>query len=91
MLNPSSARRPNLQSETTALHLFVDFTAVDSFPKISAPRQSESPRMKRAPGLVGTVVVGTAVEEDDVGLKPLAGGRVDVVDVVVSTARAGVD
>jgi hypothetical protein len=47
--------------------------------------------MKRAPGLVETVVVGTAVEEDDVGLEPLVGGRVDVVDVVVSTARAGVD
>jgi hypothetical protein len=89
MLSPSRARRPNLQSETTELHLLVFLIVVDNLPKISAPRQSESPRMKSAPVFVGTVdiVVGTAIGE----VEPVVSGTVEVVEefvveVVVSTA-----
>lgn len=88
MLNPSSARRPNLQSEVTELHLADALTAVDNFPKISAPRQSESPRMKRPPNLVGTAVDATDDETADVVVGvvevELADGAVVLVVVVVS-------
>jgi len=88
MLNPSSARRPNLQSEVTELHLADALTEVDNFPKISAPRQSESPRMKRPPNLVGTAVDATDDETADVVVGvvevELADGAVVLVVVVVS-------
>jgi hypothetical protein len=47
--------------------------------------------MNRAPGLVGLIVpvVVAVVDDVDVGLGPLVNATVEVVDDVVSTARAG--
>lgn len=87
MLNPSSARRPTLQSEVTELHFADALTAVDNFPKVSAPRQSESPRMNRPPSLDGSVVdayddvaADVVVGMDEV--EPADGAMVLVVVVV---------
>lgn len=88
ILNPSSARRPTLQSEVTELHLAEALTAVDNFPKVSAPRQRESPRMNRPPSLVGTVV--DVIDDETVHVVvgvvevELADGAVVLVVVVVS-------
>ncbi len=85
MDRPSRARRPILQSDTTVVHLADALTVVDNLPKISAPRQSESPRINNAPGLIGAVGVAT-VEEVDVGVEPIVATMVMVVEVVVEEA-----
>ncbi len=91
MLNPSSARRPTLQSEVTELQSADVLIAVDNFPNVSAPMHRESPRMNRPPSLDGSVVDETDDEAADVvvgdiDVEPADGAVVLVVVMVAVSA-----